>query len=95
MTQRLLIGISGASGIVYGIRLLEVLQHSDIETHLVVSKSAEMTLGMETEPRIPSLIGGLETFSLGGEVTKKEKALDADSLFNLPKTADDDEDEEA
>jgi 4-hydroxy-3-polyprenylbenzoate decarboxylase len=41
--KRMIIGISGASGIVYGIRLLKVLQSSDIETHLVMSKFAELT----------------------------------------------------
>jgi len=65
---------------------------SDDERRKLVS--TEQSLSMETEPRIPSLIGGLETFTLGGEVTKKEKVLDADSLFNLPKTTDDDEDAE-
>jgi 4-hydroxy-3-polyprenylbenzoate decarboxylase len=46
--KRLIIGISGASGIVYGIRLLQVLQNSDIETHLVMTKSAELTLKYES-----------------------------------------------
>jgi len=47
--QRLIIGISGASGIIYGIRLLQLLQEFDIETHLVMTKSAEMTLGYESD----------------------------------------------
>jgi 4-hydroxy-3-polyprenylbenzoate decarboxylase len=47
--KRLLIGISGASGAVYGIRLLELLKASDIETHLVVSRAARMTLSYETD----------------------------------------------
>ena len=39
--QRLIVGLSGASGVVYGVRLLEVLKAiPDIETHLVVSKGA-------------------------------------------------------
>lgn len=46
-TQRLIIGISGASGVVYGKRLLEVLRDTEIETHLVLSKAAEMTIGYE------------------------------------------------
>jgi 4-hydroxy-3-polyprenylbenzoate decarboxylase len=48
-TQRLIVGISGASGIVYGVRLLEALQHSPIESHLVMSKSAELTLSYEMD----------------------------------------------
>jgi 4-hydroxy-3-polyprenylbenzoate decarboxylase len=46
--RRLVIGISGASGTVYGVRMLELLKKTDIETHLVMSKSAEMTLVYET-----------------------------------------------
>ena len=48
-SRRLIIGISGASGIVYGVRILQVLQHSDIETHLVMSDSARMTLATELD----------------------------------------------
>jgi 4-hydroxy-3-polyprenylbenzoate decarboxylase len=47
--RRLVVGISGASGTIYGIRLLELLKGTDIETHLVMSKSAEMTLVYETD----------------------------------------------
>ncbi|MDE1147387.1 MAG: UbiX family flavin prenyltransferase [Azospirillaceae bacterium] len=46
---RLIVGISGASGAVYGIRLLETLRPLPIETHLVMSRSAEMTLAHETD----------------------------------------------
>jgi 4-hydroxy-3-polyprenylbenzoate decarboxylase len=47
--QRLVVGISGASGVIYGVRILELLRGQDIETHLVMSKSAEMTLAYETD----------------------------------------------
>jgi 4-hydroxy-3-polyprenylbenzoate decarboxylase len=47
--RRLVIGLSGASGTVYGIRMLEMLRKTDIETHLVMSKSAEMTMVYETK----------------------------------------------
>jgi flavin prenyltransferase len=46
---RLIVGISGASGTVYGVRLLEMLRQAEIETHLVISRSAEMTLAYETD----------------------------------------------
>ena len=46
---RLIVGISGASGVIYGIRLLEVLASSAVETHLVMSKAAEMTISYETD----------------------------------------------
>lgn len=47
--QRIIIGISGASGIIYGIRLLELLKTTGFETHLVVSKSAEIARATETD----------------------------------------------
>lgn len=46
---RLIVGISGASGTIYGVRMLELLRHAEVETHLVMSKSAEMTLAYETD----------------------------------------------
>ena len=49
MARRLIVGISGATGAIYGIRLLEVLREaSEIETHLVITKAAERTIGWET-----------------------------------------------
>lgn len=45
---RLIIGISGSSGIIYGIRLLQILQSLPIETHLVVSKAGQLTRAYET-----------------------------------------------
>jgi len=46
---RLIVGISGASGTIYGVRLLELLRKAEVETHLVMSRSAEMTLDYETD----------------------------------------------
>ncbi len=46
--KRLIIGMTGASGAIYGVRLLEILKTLRIETHLVMSPSAEITLGLET-----------------------------------------------
>lgn len=48
-TPPLIIGITGSSGIVYGIRLLQVLKQLDIETHLIVSKAGQLTRAYETE----------------------------------------------
>jgi len=53
--QRLIVGISGASGVVYGARLLELLQPLPIETHLVMSRSAEVTLALETDIKIAAV----------------------------------------
>jgi len=48
--MRLIIGISGASGVIYGIRLLEALKRvPDVETHLVMSRTARMNIGIETD----------------------------------------------
>lgn len=46
--RRLIVGITGASGAVVGVRLLELLKVADVETHLVMSKAAELALGYET-----------------------------------------------
>ncbi len=47
--RRIILGISGASGVIYGIRALEFLRQTDIETHLVLSKSAELTMSYEVD----------------------------------------------
>ena len=48
-TRRLIVGISGASGIILGVRALELLRAAGVETHLVMSKSAELTLHYEMD----------------------------------------------
>jgi len=53
--DRLIVGISGASGIVYGVRLLEALRDAGIETHLVMSKSAEVTLAYEMDLKVSTV----------------------------------------
>ena len=50
--KKLIIGISGASGAIYGIRLLEVLLESDIETHLIITEAAQKTILMETDWKV-------------------------------------------
>jgi 4-hydroxy-3-polyprenylbenzoate decarboxylase len=50
--RRIVVGISGASGVVYGVRLLEVLCEVGVETHLVMSRSAEITLAHETDWKV-------------------------------------------
>ncbi|MBL4895083.1 MAG: UbiX family flavin prenyltransferase [Emcibacter sp.] len=50
--DKIIIGLSGASGICYGVRLLELLQQVDIETHLVMSRSAKVTLGYEMDIKV-------------------------------------------
>ena len=45
----IIVGISGASGAIYGIRLLEVLREQAVRTHLIISKAAEKTIQLETD----------------------------------------------
>lgn len=48
--KRLIIGISGASGVIYGVRMLQVLQNiAEVETHLVMSQAARQTLALESD----------------------------------------------
>jgi 4-hydroxy-3-polyprenylbenzoate decarboxylase len=47
--RRLIVGITGASGAIYGVRLLRLLAATDIETHLVMSRSAKVTLTQELD----------------------------------------------
>lgn len=54
-TRRLIVGISGASGTIYGIRLLQALRALPVESHLVVSRSAELTLAYETDMKLREL----------------------------------------
>jgi 4-hydroxy-3-polyprenylbenzoate decarboxylase len=49
---RLVVGISGSSGVIFGVRLLELLRDMPIETHAVITRSAEITLAHETSYKI-------------------------------------------
>jgi 4-hydroxy-3-polyprenylbenzoate decarboxylase len=53
--KKLIVGISGATGAIYGIRLLEVLSKSDVETHLIITEAAEKTILMETNWEIKKI----------------------------------------
>ena len=52
MADKIIVGISGASCVVYGIRALELLRNNNIQTHLVMSKSAELTLHHEIDSSV-------------------------------------------
>lgn len=53
--QRLVVGISGASGVIHGIRVLETLARIGVESHLVMSKAAEVTLAHESRMKLADL----------------------------------------
>ncbi|MFA4951537.1 MAG: UbiX family flavin prenyltransferase [Brevundimonas sp.] len=55
--QRLVVGISGASGVTYGIRVLEALRELGVESHLVVTRAALLTLSQETDLTPDDLTG--------------------------------------
>lgn len=50
--QRLVVGISGASGFIYGVRLLQLLAGLNVETHLVISRAALLTMAHETDYKL-------------------------------------------
>ena len=52
MKKRLIVGLSGASGIVYGIRFLKILRELEVESHLVMSSGAEVTLAHESDLKV-------------------------------------------
>jgi len=54
-SPRLIVGITGASGIIYGIRLLQTLQKMPVETHLVVTKAGQLTRSYETDMSLAEL----------------------------------------
>lgn len=54
--KRLIVGLSGASGAIYGIRLLELLQPmAGLETHLIISQAARRTIQLETDYTVPQV----------------------------------------
>jgi 4-hydroxy-3-polyprenylbenzoate decarboxylase len=58
MSRRIVVGISGASGAVFGIRALEMLREiDDLETHLVISAGARTTIAMETDQTVDEVNG--------------------------------------
>lgn len=52
---RVVVGISGASGVIYGVRLLEILRQLPVETHLVMTRPAELTLAYETDRKLAAV----------------------------------------
>jgi 4-hydroxy-3-polyprenylbenzoate decarboxylase len=48
MKKRIIVGMSGASGIIYGVRLLEVLKETEYETHLIISEAGKLNISIET-----------------------------------------------
>lgn len=49
MSKRIVVGISGASGVIYGVRLLSLLRETDYETHLIISEAGKLNMQIETD----------------------------------------------
>lgn len=56
MKKRLIVGIAGASGVIYGVRLLEVLKQTDIETHLIMSDAGKLNIRIETNYDVDAVL---------------------------------------
>ncbi len=54
--KRLVLGISGASGVILGIRMLEVLREMEIESHLIISSAAKATIAEETDWKVSDVM---------------------------------------
>lgn len=57
ITKRIVIGISGASGVIYGIKMLGLLQEKDFETHLIISESGRQNIEIETSYKADEVAG--------------------------------------
>jgi flavin prenyltransferase len=66
--QRLVVGITGASGVIYGLRLLEVLGATGVETHVVLSRTARLTLASETGLTVADLRERADVFYQPGDL---------------------------
>src|SRR6185437_2177712 len=53
--KRMIVGITSASGAIYGLRLLEILKSAGIDTHLIVSRAAQVTMAYETDLKLADL----------------------------------------
>jgi len=60
--RKIIVGISGSSGAIYGVRLLEMLKELGIESHLIISKAAHLTIAAETD-HSPAEIKKLASYS--------------------------------
>ncbi|TAL53253.1 UbiX family flavin prenyltransferase [Pandoraea sp.] len=65
---RLVVGISGASGFIYGARLLELLRALDIETHLVVTRAAQLTMAHETDYKLAEIVARADFYHRADDV---------------------------
>jgi 4-hydroxy-3-polyprenylbenzoate decarboxylase len=60
--QTVALGVTGASGVQYSFRLLEVLLHANVDVHLMISKAAQVVIGMETDLSLPGRTSEIQKF---------------------------------
>ena len=82
-TRRLIIGISGASGVVMGVRMLQLLREAGIETHLVISRGAQITLSYETDWKVRDVQIYPSRFGPSVEIAVDTKDMGLVSLFAI------------
>jgi 4-hydroxy-3-polyprenylbenzoate decarboxylase len=56
MKKRLIVGIAGASGVIYGVRMLEILKNRGIETHLIISDAGKLNIRIETDYEVDDVL---------------------------------------
>lgn len=66
--QRLVVGVSGASGVIYGLRVLDACRELGVETHLVLSKAAALTIAQETKLSLAEVQGRAEVSHKSGDI---------------------------
>lgn len=66
--QRLVVGISGASGVIYGLRVLDACRELGVETHLVLSKAAAVTVAQETKLTLSEVQARAEVSHKPGDI---------------------------
>ena len=69
MKKRLIIGITGASGVIYGVRLLEVLKQTDIETHLIISEAGKLNIQVETSYDVDDVFSMADVTYTNADIT--------------------------
>ena len=66
--SRLVVGISGASGVLYGVRMLDACREMGVETHLIVSRAAQLTLAQETDMTAADLAAKADVVYKAGDI---------------------------
>ena len=56
MAEKLIVGIAGASGVIYGVRMLEILKNRGIETHLIISEAGKLNIQIETDYAVDEVL---------------------------------------